>query len=1168
MLLRNAKSIFAVLLFSFLIGRLQAQTNALPPPPSNTNFVAMIQGQVEVQHAGSTAWIAAKLNEPLQPGDRVRTGERSRAEIYLARGMTIQKGELSELEIPPNGKVVMRRGIFKVFDRAPDERQEFDLPTATAAIRGTDFLVHVHDDGNSELTVLDGSVLLQNNLGEVLLANNERGVAEAGKPPRKTSVIEAVNDLIQWNLYYPAVLDVDSLAFTSAERKALAPSLDNYRAGDLVRASDAYDWNRANLSDAEAAYRAELLLSLGQVDKAKQWFENVASSPAAAALLKLIHAVKFEPAEAITTNATASEWLAESYYQQSRANLSAAREAARHASFLAPQFGFASARLAELEFSFGRTSAAKSALVWALTSSPRNAQAIALQGFLLAADGNTTEATGKFAEAIAIDSALANAWLGRGLTFIHANRDDEGLRDLMVAASLEPQRSLLRSYLGKAFAITRDDPHAAKELRLAMQLDPRDPTPWLYAALLEQSQNKINQAVDSLEQSIRLNDNRAVYRSQLLLDQDRAVRNANLAAIYNDDGMTEVSVNEASKAVINDYANYSAHLFLANSYNELRDPNLINLRFETATFSEYLVAHLLAPVGGSPLSSFVSQQDYSRLFEQEGPHFSSQTTYSSRGDWLQQASLYGWQNNTAYAVDTYYRTQNGERINNDVDQWAVSAELKQQLTPNDSAYVEADFTHLESGDLNQLYNQKDADPSLRVTDRQIPNLFLGYHHDWSPGIHTLVLAGRLDDDFSLDQTNISSSSIPTVVRGSSGEITNTLDGIFGSGAGNLNGLHLHSQFEAYSVEAQQIAETAQHTLIAGVRYQTGTAQTRSAETNNSLFYFFEPFGNHFSIQNTSGDLTRWNIYGYDQWQMFDPFWLTVGLSYDWLHYPINVNSPPVSNQEHTTSQVSPKAGFLWTPTEGTTFRGAYTRSLGGLFYDGSVRLEPVQVAGFVQAYRSLIPESVAGAIAGSKFQTFDLAWEQKFPSRTYLTLQLELLQSKASQDIGAFDFDLFNERASPTQLSQDLNYQEDSLTFSLNQLLGRDWAFGAHYKVSNADLKTDLPGQSDAVFPDSHASALLHTVDLDAIFNHPTGFFAEAQALWYGQSNYNDDSNLAGDNFWQFNLYGGYRFAHRRMELTAALLNLTGQNYHLNPLNLYLELPRQRTLQVTLTMNF
>ncbi len=50
--------------------------------------------------------------------------------------------------------------------------------------------------------------------------------------------------------------------------------------------------------------------------------------------------------------------------------------------------------------------------------------------------------------------------------------------------------------------------------------------------------------------------------------------------MYQDDGMDDWAVNEASRAVNYDYANYSAHLFLANSFANLTDPNEINLRYE------------------------------------------------------------------------------------------------------------------------------------------------------------------------------------------------------------------------------------------------------------------------------------------------------------------------------------------------------------------------------------------------------------------------------------------------------------------------------------------------------------------------------------------------------------------------------------------------------------
>src|SRR5262249_26020124 len=111
----------------------------------------------------------------------------------------------------------------------------------------------------------------------------------------------------------------------------------------------------------------------------------------------------------------ASEWLAFSYQHQSTNGLPAALAAARRAVEISPEFGFGWARVAELEFSFGRTSVAKEAVERSLIVSPNNAQAYALRGFLQAADSRIHDAIASFDRAIAIDSGLGNAWLGRGL---------------------------------------------------------------------------------------------------------------------------------------------------------------------------------------------------------------------------------------------------------------------------------------------------------------------------------------------------------------------------------------------------------------------------------------------------------------------------------------------------------------------------------------------------------------------------------------------------------------------------------------------------------------------------------------------------------------------------------------------------------------------------------
>src|SRR6185369_482540 len=102
----------------------------------------------------------------------------------------------------------------------------------------------------------------------------------------------------------------------------------------------------------------------------------------------------------------------------------------------------------------------------------------------------------------------------------------------------------------------------------------------------------------------------------------------------------------------------------------------------------------------------------------------------------------------------------------------------------------------------------------------------------------------------------------------------------------------------------------------------------------------------------------------------------------------------------------------------------------------------------------------------------------------------------------------------------------------------------------------------------SRLEGVLHNLDLFAIYNHPCGFFAEGEAVWYDQENKGYTPSLAGDDFWQFNVFAGYRFPRRKAELTLGLLNLTDQDYKLNPLNIYNDLPRERTLAVRLRLNF
>ena len=144
-----------------------------------------------------------------------------------------------------------------------------------------------------------------------------------------------------------------------------------------------------------------------------------------------------------------------------------------------------------------------------------------------------------------------------------------GREEIAIAASLDPNSSLIRSYLGKAYYEEKRAKTASTQFAMAKELDPADPTPYFYDAILKQSVNRPVEALQDLQRSISLNDNRAVYRSRLLLDEDLAARSASLGRIYDDLGFQQLALVEGWKSVNADPANYSAHRFLADSYAAL-----------------------------------------------------------------------------------------------------------------------------------------------------------------------------------------------------------------------------------------------------------------------------------------------------------------------------------------------------------------------------------------------------------------------------------------------------------------------------------------------------------------------------------------------------------------------------------------------------------------------
>ena len=89
-------------------------------------------------------------------------------------------------------------------------------------------------------------------------------------------------------------------------------------------------------------------------------------------------------------------------------------------------------------------------------------------------------------------------------------------------------------------------------------------------------------------------------------------------------------------------------------------------------------------------------------------------------------------------------------------------------------------------------------------------------------------------------------------------------------------------------------------------------------------------------------------------------------------------SPPLNDGQQRKDQVSPKAGLVWTPHRNTAVRASYTRSLGGVSFDQSIRLEPTQVGGFNNTSQFWEVKDRRGTLLFfARSRTACLQWEQQ-----------------------------------------------------------------------------------------------------------------------------------------------------------------------------------------------
>ena len=467
---------------------------------------------------------------------------------------------------------------------------------------------------------------------------------------------------------------------------------------------------------------------------------------------------------------SSSAQIALSYAQQAAFDLEGARASLEKAVALEPKDALAWARLAEIHSSLGNLDGAFEAARTATELAPNLARTQSVLGYAHLTQVRTGEARAAFARAIELDPSDPLPRLGLGLALIRDGKLAEGSKEIEVAVSLDPGQSLLRSYLGKAYFEAKREDLVGREYELAQQADPKDPTPYLYDAIAKQTTNRPVEALESFQKAVELNDNRAVYRSRLLLDSDAAARSASLGRVFSDLGFQSLALVEGWRSVNTDPSDFSAHRLLADSYAVLP-------RHEVARVSALLKSQLLQPLNMTPIQPQLGESNLplvgaggpgSLSFNEFNPLF-NRDRVGAQGSFLVgedstlagEGIVSGIHKKLSFSAGYSGYKTDGFRENADQEDQIANVFAQVELSPSTSIQAEYRYRNAEYGDLPLRFFSDDVFGGQRNTEERHTGRF-GLRHTFSPG--SVLLASFMYQDATVRPVRRAARRLPGVAQ--------------------------------------------------------------------------------------------------------------------------------------------------------------------------------------------------------------------------------------------------------------------------------------------------------------------------------------------------------------------------------------------------------------------
>jgi Flp pilus assembly protein TadD len=1089
------------------------------------------EGIVEMQRAGKAEWISVEGDQSFEANDSLRTGASSRVAILMTDGVMVRLNQNSRFVFASSARMEVAAGEAHFLSRKPRELPTIVTPLVTASVRGTEFTV-LSSNAETRIRVLQGSIQAENSFGSVALGSGDEGLVTPGAAPSRALLSDPIGS-VQWAILYPATVTVEDLPdgerylsqleqLQGGEIELLRSSIGRSSSPSLLLVFAAAELRRGQVNEARAlhqrleqtitsasshdgaayrrtldAQRAVILISQGKVAEA-------------GALLQAHEAALDSPALA----------LARSYLLQANFDLDSALSAMSAAVKRYPSDPILRSRLAELLLSTGANNDALYHVDEVLRETTSVARVWYLKGFAEIAVQNFAAARESFERAQVLEPGAGIPLLGLGLVSVREGDLEAGRLAIQKAALLEPTVALYRSYLGKVLFEQGEEDLARQEFEFAIDLDPEDPTPYLYRSYEKLSQHDPIGALADVEESIARNDSRAVYRSRLLLDQDSGVRSASLAKVYERLGFSELATVEALKALSRDYTNYSAHLQLGESYGDQQ--SLVQ-----ASISETLVARLLSPVnfnlirpsqGGS-----AGAGEYTSLFDRNQQRVELSAGYDSYLEERRAGALFsGTSGSWGYALQHESRSFDGYRDNDDLEQHLSYGSLQYQAARDTTLLLDLRTEFYEEGDIGASFQPQANDPDSSLELDDVVARF-GFNHRLSQGTHLIGQFVYTNADILVRDQDAPRVAILSFVP-SEEELV-----LFGLADQRVSFKTSGARFDTQFISQ---GETFSHVLGAsGLDSQIATK-----ERGQSVFSDFDL---DIDLQSRS-DNTEGSLRGYYYGTFHAAPWadLQFGVSLSRLHLAGAPLSVPTLEDTETLRDISPKLGFVITPLESTTIRGAFYEAIGSSGIRELETIEPTLLGGFNQSIFDFFP--------GTRARELTLGIDHRFKRGLYGGIQgarRHIVQRfPQSFDLLSFDEEL-GELSEPGRIP---GINPDT-HFDLNLYRGYLYAV----------LSDRISATVDGTFEEDRDTLDDLTVDTGTVslglnYFHPSGWYGFVRGNWRhqerdGYGSEEGDITDGTEQFWTVDSGVGYRFAKRRGSIELVGTNLFDESYEYVP---------------------